>query len=1127
MGLFSFIGSLLGLSTGTGGLQKINVLKDATSEGLPIIYGTRRVSPVNVFKIVSREDAPIPSSGHGFDDIKLYGSDDGSEKRQDEYKWLHRIGVWGQGEITGVEHFWVDGDSYRNRRFSSKPFFRAATKYGREFQSAITYLSGASGGKWGADQVGREIAYSWLRFFNSEDDPQYNADPRVEARLKGLKIWDPRSHPNDPDEKSYSANRALVLLDYLMADYGAGLRLNQIDIDTFIAAADVCDQGQTIPSRPVNQTSNPIIDWDYDGAREVSVAPGEPLVSMHAYQTSTSVPQYQCHAVIDPTQGVISNIKLLLKGMGWYMPWSNGKLKLIIEQAVDAPAIVFGEDDILGGWSITRGGRDNRLNRVTVDFPNANKDYENDTASWPAYNSDEHKALKAEDQGQDLHETVSLKTITNHYVAQVYAQYLVRKSRAAMRIDGLQLSPAALVLEPGDVIGLNESHQNFFYNVTDPDDPVQDSLKDTGRWFIVEKVSISPTLDVSVSLIDYDNKVYGLDDPDDEPLRTYDGNPNLLAKPPAVENLNADEHTETVTSGIVYSAAFVTWEKPELSSSALSEIILAWREMPETGEPGDFTQQMRLSPETTSAYISGLYDDRQYEIRVTYTTLLGRVSEPATYLLDLSAQEGTLKVFQEADEPDTAGLADGSVWINTTSGVLSVLKSGAWVEASTSTRVYSGSTAPDTPLEGDLWYDTGDGELKRYTGTQWVGVSATSNITVYDQSGEPDTGGLDDGSLWYETDTGFLWVLRNGNWVQTANTNNTYRRTNAPSGATIGDFWYDTNDRILYRYDGSDWDFVGNYVTQTSQLTDDAGLGTTALWTGIDGKSKIAFAVNENPNGSYHEAWMRFFGVDAATKQYPDRTEPAEFYDENGQLFTFGGDTNVGRSGLYAGLNNGWWLICLDTSGSRRFQHNNTAPTHVAIIERTLADSENIRWYNGLGGWKKLEFDSDIFIIGWCERRQNKFASAGMFDQPVTIFNIDRIAIPGLTESVADLPASVGAGVVAINPSAPLEGQYNSGSPRIHIKAFSVILNNNYSVSYNAKNISKSANTSWYVYVLDNDLNSGGSSYSTYETTSRTDVPEGGIYLGYVTVPGSGTSSGSGAGSGGGGGTFDPHYENP
>ncbi len=711
MGLFSFLGSLLGLNSGYGGPQKINILKNATSEGLPIIYGTRRVSPVNVFKIVSRDNASIPDTGHGFDDIKSYGPDDGSEKRQDEYKWLHRIGVWGQGEITGIEHYWVDGDSYQNRRFASKPFFRAATKFGREFQSAIPYLSTASGGKWGADQVGREIAYSWLRFFNSEEDPQYNADPRVEARLRGLKIWDPRTHPNDPDEKSYSANRALVLLDYLMGDYGAGLRLNQIDLNTFITAADICDQGQTIPARPVNTTSVAIRDWDYDRAMEVWVDPGHPLVSMHPYQTSTSIPQYQCHAIIDPSQDVISNIKLLLKGMGWYMPWSNGKLKLIIEQAVGAPAMVFGEDDILGGWSITRGGRDNRLNRVTVDFPNANKDYENDTASWPAFNSDDHKALKAEDQGQDLHETVSLKTITNHYVAQTYAQYLVRKSRAAMRIDGLQLSPAALALEPGDVIGLNESHQNFFYNVTDPGDPVQESLRDTGRWFIVEKVSISPTLDVTVSLIDYDSKVYGLDDPDDEPLRTYDGNPNLLAKPPAVKNLNAVEHTETVTSGIVYSAAFVTWEKPDLSSSALSEIILAWREIPETGEPGDFMQQMRLSPETTSAYISGLYDDRQYEIRVTYTTLLGRVSEAATFLLDLSAQEGqTIVIVGEgAPAPDLG--QDGWRYIDMAEG---------------------DSFGTVWQKSNGVWADTGN-NIKGGDGDRWhSGASNPNDITVSD-----------------------------------------------------------------------------------------------------------------------------------------------------------------------------------------------------------------------------------------------------------------------------------------------------------------------------------------------------------------------------------------------------------
>ena len=37
---------------------------------------------------------------------------------------------------------------------------------------------------------------------------------------------------------------------------------------------------------------------------------------------------------------------------------------------------------------------------------------------------------------------------------------------------------------------------------------------------------------------------------------------------------------------------------------------------------------------------------------------------------------------------------------------------------------YKGATAPASPVEGDLWYDTSVGALKSYDGTQFIKVSA-------------------------------------------------------------------------------------------------------------------------------------------------------------------------------------------------------------------------------------------------------------------------------------------------------------------------------------------------------------------------------------------------------------------
>lgn len=622
MGLLSFVGKLLGL--GGTPAQKIEVSKSASAAGLPVIYGTRKVAPINVFKHVSRNNGPVGNDNY---DAKWDPSPGSSkEEVRDNLDWLHRVGVWGQGEITGIDFFWVDGDSYRHNRFSGRPYFRALSYYGGPGQSACTDLTSVTS-KWGTSHVGSGVAYSWLRFFNYKK-PQFNSDPRVEAQVQGLKVWDPRlGEMAQSSAWIFSANRALVLLNYLMADYGAALTADQIDVPSFEAAADLCDEPLDIPALPTNTTGLTIEDYDPFTSSYQAVEPGEVLLRHRPYQPVTNArPRYECHAVLDPkAKRVVEILKDLLEGMGWAMPWSNGKLKLLIEAPVEVPVADFGADDILGGWVVNRDRRNGRLNRVTITFPNRNKDFEDDTVSWPKLGSDTHAALKDEDQGQTLQENETLDTVTDYYQALAYAEYKVRKSRIPMTIENLRLAPRAMLLEPGDVITLTDEAQGF-----------------DARWFIVDKVQITPDLEVTVSLSDYDAKVYGLEDPDDEPLREDGGGASPFGDLPAVENLTAIEEHDVQTSGGVISGVRVTWDAP-VGVSTVLDYQLAWRLKPESGEPGPFASEMRLTGDATEAFIAGLVDDRTYTLQLVYHTRLGQESEAAEIDVDLAAQEGSIR----------------------------------------------------------------------------------------------------------------------------------------------------------------------------------------------------------------------------------------------------------------------------------------------------------------------------------------------------------------------------------------------------------------------------------------------------------------------------------------------------
>lgn len=68
----------------------------------------------------------------------------------------------------------------------------------------------------------------------------------------------------------------------------------------------------------------------------------------------------------------------------------------------------------------------------------------------------------------------------------------------------------------------------------------------------------------------------------------------------------------------------------------------------------------------------------------------------------------------------------------------------------------------------------------------------------------------------------------------------TYFQSSAPGSPATGDLWYDTDTFILARWDGATWETVSNAYDSTSQLTDDAGLGTTAVWASITGLGKPA-----------------------------------------------------------------------------------------------------------------------------------------------------------------------------------------------------------------------------------------------------------------------------------------------
>ena len=75
---------------------------------------------------------------------------------------------------------------------------------------------------------------------------------------------------------------------------------------------------------------------------------------------------------------------------------------------------------------------------------------------------------------------------------------------------------------------------------------------------------------------------------------------------------------------------------------------------------------------------------------------------------------------------------------------------------------FASSSAPERPVEGQLWYDNTDGvdQLKIYDGTTWISASGLKKSTQ-----EPAASNSNSGDLWVDTDNQQLYLYTGSNWV--------------------------------------------------------------------------------------------------------------------------------------------------------------------------------------------------------------------------------------------------------------------------------------------------------------------------------------------------------------------------
>ena len=444
---------------------RVNV--KGTSEPIPLVYGTRRVyaafAQVVPTGFVPAGAPPVIDEVTG--EISSISSN----------KFLNFILIWGEGEIDELSNLYFDDTLSTDEKYSivrdGTPieFFFAEHFVGTETQAAstsflaelaITYRPVFADRLWSSEHHLYGIAYNYIRLVYDDIDRLTwpTGVPLLSADIRGLKILDVRTSLVE-----WSNNPALCIYDYLTnARYGRGIDPTELDTQSFIDAANYCDQEIFI------QTSDPADP--VDGITQA---------------------RYACDALLSPDETVLDNLGILLSTCRGALVFSGGLYKLKLEK-VEVSTFTFDEDNIVGGWNIQLESSASRVNRVHAQFRNKTIKYADDFAIV------ESATFLAADSNEILEAKIDFPATTDVYRARQLAGMVLRQSRYSLAVE-MTCTIAGLEVEVFDVVSVTHETPGW-----------------VNQLFRVMSITLESDDQVKVQLIQYADDVYDLDNQNEE-----------------------------------------------------------------------------------------------------------------------------------------------------------------------------------------------------------------------------------------------------------------------------------------------------------------------------------------------------------------------------------------------------------------------------------------------------------------------------------------------------------------------------------------------------------------------------------------------------------------------------------
>ena len=445
--------------------------------------------------------------------------------------------------------------------------------HGAASQTADPMLVATTGGKWTSAHKLNGVAYIAASFIFDATGKTFSGVPRITVQVKGKKVYDQREDSTNggsgsqrlatPSTYQWSDNPAIVFQDYILnKEYGKQIPSSQINFATFTTSANKAD---TLVDQPYFNGTAKALGWsgvsgdDYitvtgteeewwqnkvgellylfdsngngvldaieikearrsrffgDSTTSYRLFIGATLTSNYPAQTGTSlvkVKRFHCNGYLDGNMTVMENSKELLANMRGIFLYVNGKYELQIEDTGSSTFSITDAHIIAdAGISVDYGNKDKRANKVVIEYFNAGKKYELDTATVLHTASVPGEDYTYDDGGEELEIKAEFTYCTDPYIAYNMGKAILTRSRNQTTMQFLG-TPEMYKLNVGDIVDLTYAGLGF-----------------NGKVCRVEALELQSDGLLGVSLIEYFD-VYTWEVPPQEPVEALQNIPSAYA----------------------------------------------------------------------------------------------------------------------------------------------------------------------------------------------------------------------------------------------------------------------------------------------------------------------------------------------------------------------------------------------------------------------------------------------------------------------------------------------------------------------------------------------------------------------------------------------------------------------